>query len=195
MPLAEDEASVYRQSEYARLREELFKLLPDGIDCRSAEPDAAFAALKKGLEEGEKAFRNVCFVAGAFCAYVDGALRLLHQDDAQDHRERGRKGGVHRRGREEERASARGDTRRGVQPQLCPQGCDRARKTVQDQRRRAEDGRGEGGCRSVSRRGGKAACRTDRARDVRQVRAPRQVRIFRVVRRNGKAVHARLSRH
>ena len=71
MPLAEDEASVYRQSEYARLREELFKLLPDGTDCRSAEPDAAFAALEKGLEEGEKAFRNVCFVAGAFCAYVD----------------------------------------------------------------------------------------------------------------------------
>ena len=71
MPLAEDEASVYRQSEYARLREELFKLLPDGTDCRSAEPDAAFAAFERGLEEGEKAFRNVCFVAGAFCAYVD----------------------------------------------------------------------------------------------------------------------------
>ena len=71
MPIAEDEASAYRKSEYARLKAALFAMLPDGVDCMSDDPAESFAAFERGLDEGEKNFRNVGFVFGAFCAYVD----------------------------------------------------------------------------------------------------------------------------
>ena len=71
MPLAEGEASAYRRSEYARLKAELFKLLPGGVDCISDEAADSFRMFVEALADGGKYMRNVCFVAGAFCAYVD----------------------------------------------------------------------------------------------------------------------------
>lgn len=70
-PAPEDEATAYRRSQYALLKARLFDLLPEGVDCMSESAEATFCKFREHFASGEKNFRNVCFVWGAFCAYVD----------------------------------------------------------------------------------------------------------------------------
>lgn len=67
----DSEASEYRRSQYALLKEQLLALLGDGEDCAADTPEQSFAKFRAAAERGVKAFNNVTFVDGSFCASVD----------------------------------------------------------------------------------------------------------------------------